>query len=531
MHVDPVIATFGILALAIVAFVSGRVPLAFVAVGVSIALWATGVLDIGEALAGFSDPTVILIGCLFVVSEALDASGVTAWVGQLVIQRAGTRRLTLTAVIVLISAALTAFISINGAVAALIPVVVVVAARAGIVPSKLLLPLAFAASAGSMLTLTGTPVNLLVSEAAETGGGRAFGFFEFALVGIPLVLVTAAIVALAGGRLLPEREPERLDAGVRDGHAAARTLRRAYRLPEEHKLLGTREGVAEVMITPRSTLIGREVSVGMTTRDEALVILAVRHGGIEATEVLRDPSNSKITIQAGDAVLVQGPWEALERYVRSSDVIPVTSPHALRRTVPLGLGAKRSLGVLTVLVALLATGLVPPVVAGLLAVMGLVALRVLSVPQVFRSVAWTTVVLIAGMIPLSTAFITTGAASVLADAVLALIGGASPHLALLVLGVITIVLGQFISNSATALIIIPVAVTIAHALDVSVMPFMMSLTVTAAAAFLTPIATPANLMVMQPAGYRFGDYWRLGLPLAIVFLAFGVLYVPLIWPF
>jgi di/tricarboxylate transporter len=217
--------------------------------------------------------------------------------------------------------------------------------------------------------------------------------------------------------------------------------------------------------------------------------------------------------------------------VRSSDVIPVTSPHALRRTVPLGLGAKRSLGVLTVLVALLATGLVPPVVAGLLAVMGLVALRVLSVPQVFRSVAWTTVVLIAGMIPLSTAFITTGAASVLADAVLALIGGASPHLALLVLGVITIVLGQFISNSATALIIIPVAVTIAHALDVSVMPFMMSLTVTAAAAFLTPIATPANLMVMQPAGYRFGDYWRLGLPLAIVFLAFGVLYVPLIWPF
>ncbi|WP_166866898.1 SLC13 family permease [Salinibacterium sp. ZJ70] len=528
---DPVIATFVILGAAVIAFITGRVPLAIVALGVSLALWATGVLGITEALAGFSDPTVILIACLFVVSEALDATGVTAWVGQVVIQRAGTARMRLTLVIALISALLSAFISINGAVAALIPVVVVVATRAGLVPSKLLLPLAFAASAGSMLTLTGTPVNLLVSETAASSGGRAFGFFEFALVGIPLVLCTAATVALAGGRLLPTREPEHLVEGVHDGHSATRTLRKAYRLPEEHKLIDTREGVAEVMITPRSRLIGREVSVGMTTRDEELVILAVRHGGVDATEVIRDEMSGKTVIQAGDAVLVQGPWDALERYVRSSDVIPVTAPHVLRRTVPLGQGAKRSIAVLVVMVALLATGIVPPVVAGLVAVMALVLLRVLSVPQMFRSVAWTTVVLIAGMIPLSTAFISTGAAGLIADGVLAIVGDASPHLALLVLGVITIILGQFISNVATALVIAPISIALAQSLEVSVLPFMMSLTVAAAASFFTPIATPANIMVMQPAGYRFGDYWRLGLPLAALFLAFAVLYVPLIWPF
>ena len=528
---DPVTSTFVILGLAIIAFVSGKVPLAIVAVGVSLALWATGVLGLEQALAGFADPTVILIACLFVVSEALDATGVTAWVGQQVIRRAGTQRIRLTVVIVLISAVLTAFISINGAVAALIPVVVVVAARAGIVPSKLLLPLAFAASAGSLLTLTGSPVNLLLSETAAASGGRTFGFFEFALVGAPIVLCTAAILALAGGRLLPDRSPERLAEGVRDGHEAARTLRRSYRLADEHKLIGTRQGVAEVMITPRSSLIGREVSVGMTTRDEALIILAVRQGGIDATEVMRDEMSGKIIIQAGDAVLVQGPWDALERYVRSSDVIPVTSPHALRRSVPLGQGAKRSLGILIVMVVLLATGLVPPVVTGLLAVGALVLSGVLNVPQMFRSIAWTTVVLIAGMIPLSTAFTASGADAVIAQVVLGLLGDASPHLALLALGILTIVLGQFISNVATVLVIAPISLALAQSLEVSVQPFMMSLIVVGAASFLTPIATPANLMVMQPAGYRFGDYWRLGLPLTLLFLAFGVLYVPLLWPF
>src|SRR5690606_3975315 len=211
--------------------------------------------------------------------------------------------------------------------------------------------------------------------------------------------------------------------------------------------------------------------------------------------------------------------------------IAVTPPQTLQRAVPLGQGAKRALVILALMVALLATGLVPPAVAGLLAVGALVLTRVLSVPQVYRAVSWTTFVLIAGMIPLSNAFVSTGAAGGIADAVLTMTGGASPILALLVLCVVTIILGQFISHVATVLFVAPIAVSIAQTTDVSVQPFMMALTVAGAAAFLTPTATPVNLMVMQPGGYRFGDYWRLGLPLAIVFLAFAVLYVPLVWPF
>ena len=221
---EPAAWTFLILGAAIVAFISSRIPLAVVAVGVAVALWATGVLTLPEALSGFGDPTVVFIATLFIVSEALDATGVTAWMGHQVITRAGTSRPRLTTIVALMVAVLAAFISINGAVASLLPVVVVVAVRAGIVPSKMLIPLAFAASAGSLLTLTGTPVNVVVSDAAAAAGGRAFGFFEFALAGIPLVLLTTLLVVLLGNRLLPERTPEHFTAAAPDHRSHASTL-------------------------------------------------------------------------------------------------------------------------------------------------------------------------------------------------------------------------------------------------------------------------------------------------------------------
>ncbi|RZI94086.1 MAG: SLC13/DASS family transporter [Microbacterium sp.] len=530
---EPASWTFLILGAAVVAFVTSRVPLAIVAVGVALALWATGVLTLPEALAGFGDPTVLFIASLFVVSEALDATGVTAWLGHQVITRAGSSRRTLTGIVALMASLLAAFISINGAVAALLPVVVVVAVRAGLVPSKMLIPLAFAASAGSLLTLTGTPVNIVVSDAAVAAGGRAFGFFEFALVGLPLVLLTTLLVVVLGGRLLPERVPEHFGDSAPDPTAHARTLKEAYDVDlDTGTLFSAREGVLEVLVAPRSSLIGRTVCAGMTTRDEDLVILALRRGEEDGPNASRGAAVAgSMTLQAGDAVLVQGPWDALDRYAALSDVIAVTPPRSLQRAVPLGRGARRALVILGVMVALLATGVVPPAAAGLLAAGALVVTGVLTVPQTYRAISWTTVILIAGMIPLSTAFISTGAAGVVADAVIAVIGTTSPHLALLVLCVLTMVLGQFISNVATVLVVAPIAIAVAGGLGASVQPFMMALTVAGAAAFLTPIATPVNLMVMQPGGYRFGDYWKLGLPLSLVFLAVAVGYVPLVWPF
>ncbi len=519
---DPVAATLIILALAVVAFVSNRVPIAVIAVGVSLLLFFSGVLTLPEAVAGFGDPTVLFIAGLFVVSEALDATGVTAWAGKQVITRAGTGRARLLLAIGAVVAIASALISINGAVAALVPLVVVVAARAGLPPSQLLMPLAFMASAGSLLALTGTPVNIIVSDIAAENGGRAFGFFEFALVGVPLVIASAAVVVLLGKPLLPMREGVRLPT---DLARHARVLRHEYDVSlDTGTLLGPASGVTEVVIAPRSPLVGTVVAPGMTTPDGDLVVLAARRG----EQVLK---TGDIVVQAGDALLLQGTWDALTVRTASGGMLPVDAPAQLRRSVPLGRGAKRAVIVLAVMVVLLATGVVPPAAAALLAAVALVLTRAISVPQAFQSISWATIVLIAGMIPLSTAFIQTGTADLVAGWVLAAMSGASAHVVLLALCLLTLVLGQLISNAATVLIVAPIAVSIAATLDLSVVPFMMALTVAGAAAFLTPIATPANLMIMEPGGYRFGDYWRLGLPLAALFVAFAVLYVPFVWPF
>jgi di/tricarboxylate transporter len=513
-----------VLAGVVVLFVSNLVPVEIVAISTALALWATGVLELEEALAGFGDPTVLFIAALFVVSEALDATGITAWAGQKLITGAGDSRVRLVVLTMLLCGVLTAVISVNGAVAALIPVAVVTAMRAEQAPSRLLMPLAFAAHAGSMLALTGTPVNVIVSEAAHEAGSDYFGIYEFTLVGVPLVAGTIAIVVLLGDRLLPTRPARR---GSRDFSQHCRVLVRQYEIDESlsGKLFDRRTGVAEVVIPPRSALIGDVAFPGMVTESGELIVLAVQRNG----QML---GPSEVTLVAGDALLLRGTWDALETNLDDPAVLVVDAPDLVRRqAVAFGPGARRTVAIVGAMVVLLATAVVPPVVAGLLAAGALVLLRVVSLDQAYRSISWTTVILVAGMIPLSTAMRVSGAAEELANGLVDLVGDSGPYALLIGLFVLTAALGQLISNMATALIVIPIAVSAAVELDVSVRPVLMSLTVAAAAALLTPVATPANMMVMGPGGYRFGDYARLGVPVLLWFFVVSVGIVPLIWPF
>ena len=504
-------------------FVWDRFPVAIVALGVALSLWATGVLTLDQSLAGFGDPTVIFIASLFVVSEGLEAAGVTSWAGQELIARAGESRGRLIVLVMLLVAVLTALISVNGAVAALVPVAVVIAVRVGRSPSQLLMPVAFAAHAGSMLALTGTPVNVIVSQAAADAGVGRFGFFEFALVGVPLLVGAIAIVVLFGERLLPARTPRSIPTDFSDH---ARTLAEQYMLDASAPdLLTRRMGVAEVVIPPRSSAVGDTVFPGMVTDSGDLVVLAVQRKG-QALEP------EETTLAVGDTLLVQGTWAALERNLDDPDVRVVDPPELVRRhAVPLGAGAGRAIAVLVGMVILLATGAVPPAVAGLLAAGAIVLSGVLTIDQAYGGISWSTVILVGGMIPLSTAMTQTGAANRLADQLVDVVGSAGPHALLLGIFVLTAALGQLISNMATALIVIPVAVSAAGDLDVSAKPVLMAVAVSAAASFLTPVATPANLMVLGPGGYRFGDYWKLGLPLLALFGVVAVLLVPVFWSF
>lgn len=601
---SPIESTAIITAIAIALFAWNRLPVIVVAFAAALSLWAAGVVTLEQALAGFGDRAVLFIASLFIVSAALEKTGVTAWAGQLLITKAGEgNRARLLVIIMTAAGCLTALISGGGAVAALMPVVVMATIRLRQSPSQLLMPLAFSAHAGANLLLTGAPKNILVSEALEDSGLPGFGFAEFALVGLPLLIGTMAIVLLLGRRLLPEQSSARLPAdfsrhaqtlvehyGLGDGifrlrvrasspyvgmvpadvslaadprlelialqAGASGTPLRApavyegdYLLvkgeaeavaslaAEKHlalrddaadeagqSLFSRHSGLAEVIIPPRSALIGRPMFPGMVTDSGDLVVLAVQRAGADL-----EPGD---VLQAGDTILLEGSWKALDLRLDDPDVLVVNSPDLVRRqAVPMGVGAGFAVAVLAGLVLLLATGIVPPAVAGLAAACTLILAGIVSVEQSYRAINWTTVILVGAMMPLSTAMVQSGAAQLVADHLVALTGGAGPLVFLAGLFVLTASLGQVMSNTATTMLVIPIAMAAATGMGVSPRPIMMSLCIAGAASFLTPIATATNLMVMGPGGYGFGSYWKLGTPLMIWFFVVSVFYVPLIWRF
>lgn len=600
---SPIESTAIITAVTIALFAWNGLPVIVVAFAAALSLWAAGVVTLEQALAGFGDRAVLFIASLFIVSAALERTGVTAWAGQLLIAKAGENNRTRLLVIIMTAAGcLTALISGGGAVAALMPVVVMAAIRLRQSPSQLLMPLAFSAHAGANMLLTGAPKNILVSEALEDAGLPGFGFAEFALVGLPLLIGTMAIILLLGRRLLPEQTSARLPAdfsrhaqtlvehyGLSDGifrlrvrasspyvgmapaevslatdprlelmavqaGASAAPLRapavsegdyllvkgeaeavarlaaekhlalRDDAADEAQSLFSRHSGLAEVVIPPRSALIGRAMFPGMVTDSGDLVVLAVQRAGadLEAGDVL----------QAGDTILLEGSWKALDLHLDDPDVLVVNSPDIVRRqAVPMGAGAGIAVAALAGLVLMLATGIVPPAVAGLTAACALILTGIVSVEQSYRAINWTTVILVGAMMPLSTAMVQSGAAQLVADYLVALTGDAGPLVFLAGLFVLTASLGQIMSNTATTMLVIPIAMAAAASMGVSPRPIMMSLCIAGAASFLTPIATATNMMVMGPGGYSFNSYWKLGTPLMIWFFIMSVFYVPLIWRF
>ncbi|HET7093339.1 MAG TPA: SLC13 family permease, partial [Thermomicrobiales bacterium] len=460
----------------------------------------------------------------------------------------------------------------------------------------------YSAHAGSLLVLTGTPINVLILEAALDSGAGNLHFFEFALVGIPLVIGTIAIVAVLGPRLLPNRTAKTLPRDLsrlpqtllRDyipsdalarlmvrpdspliGSAASAIDLRPYeslhvigaqsrrgrplaeaplsagaslivrgqaasidRFAADHQLEIARErgkgltgqglvspeyGVAEVVVAPRSAYIGETVFPGMVTASGELVLLAVQRPGEELPP-------SATTIQPGDALLLSGRWESLDEQTRDPNVVRVDAPDAIRRqAVPIGTRTIPALVILAAMIVLLTTGLVPAVIAGLLAAIAMILFGVVTVDQAHRAMSWTTLILVGGMIPLSTAITQSGAADLLAGGIVRGVGGGNPFVLLLALFVITAVLGQVISNTATALILIPITLSVAANASISPLPLLMCVNVASAAALLTPVATPANMMVMQPGGYKFGDYVRFGMPFLLLYLVVAMFVVPIWW--
>jgi di/tricarboxylate transporter len=589
---------FLIVFVTIALFVWNRLPLVVVAMGSALALYAAGILTLPEVFSGFGDPVVMFVAALFIVTAGLEATGVTAWVGQQFERAVGGDPDRLLIVGMLAVALLCPLINASGAVGALMPIVMLLSVRLNVQPSRFLMPMAFSSGAGAHLALTGAPKNVLIADAAgEYGSG--LNFFEFALVGIPILVGTVAIVMLLG-RLVPQRIAPSLPPDLsRHAHA----LVEQYRLTEDvfvlsvdrsspivgapvprvmtddalslvtvsdadgtprldgalnagdrvvvrgtveaagafaernglkvhaisgeeaaTKLINRMAGVAEAVIPHRSSLVGMSVYPGMVTSSGDLVVLAVQRRGEDLV--------GEVTLEAGDHVLVQGTWAALQQHEERRGVLIVDRPDTVRRQlVPLGEGAYIVLAIVAAMVAGIASGLVAPSIAAVLAAGAMLVLGLLKVEDAFRSVNWTTVILIAAMFPLSTALVATGAAQLIADTVVGLVGAGSPRRLLGLIFVLAVVMGIVVSNTATTMILLPITVMSAAAFGISAMPALMALSVATSASFLTPVSTTSNTMVMGPAGYRFADYWRLGLPLTIFYFVVAVGLVPLIWPF
>jgi di/tricarboxylate transporter len=600
-----IVITLAIIIVAMGFFIWNRIPAAVVALGASLAFYFTGVLTMPQVVAGFGDPVVVLIAGLLTIAVGLEMAGVGAWAGQLLIRRTGgsdTRRIVL---IMVLGAVFSGLIGMNGAVAAMLPVTAVIAIRTKVPPSKLMIPLAFGCLTGSKLTLLGTPVNVIAASQAEEAGLGHIGFFEWSVLGLPLLAGTIVITVLLGRFLLPERrgnsipadlsahaytliEQYRLDdglyhlrvrassplvgaarssvtlaertdltlIGLLDGkdraplkrdtlvegdillvrgeaeaiggfaestHLAIRTGEDAG--PVADALLNRESGLAEVMLPARSKMIGQTAFAGMTTDDGGLVVLAVQRAGGEDCK-------GPVQLRAGDHLLLQGSWKALDQYLGDPQLMVVDSLEVVQKqAVALGPGARQAIAILLLLMVLLGFNLVSAPIAAVLCAILIIVTGVLTVPQAYRGIDWNTCILIGAMIPMATAMTATGTSTLIGDYIVGALGGGG-NIAVLV-GVFgaTALVSQFISNTSSALVMMPIGVATAHQLGVSPLPLMMGVAMGASASFLTPFANGVSLMVYGPGGYRFGDFWKLGIVVMAWSLLVTVVVIPLYWKF
>lgn len=594
---------FGILALTIVGFLSGKLRLDVVALLSLLALVLTGILPIDVALSGFSDPVVLMIAGLFVVGDGLFQTGIARAIGRLPARIAGDSEPKLVAVIMLLVAGLSAVLSSTGTVAVFLPVVLGLAWARDISPSKLLIPLSVSALLGGMLTLIGTAPNLVVSNHLVAMGRDGFGMFDFTPVGLIMLVAGMAFMAFFGRHLLPDRpsparpkggdalsiseivaewdlSPSRFRLRIPEGSPLVGRTLGAVEFPDRfgltvteiqgpstrgaladtdlkaedilavqgspdgvHRLvarfgvevlpeatadgLPVRNGMAEVLLTPRSRLLGRTLK-DLRFRDRyQLGVVAVKRLGTLVDGDLRD-----VALRFGDTLLVQGEWDkirGLERETR--DFVVAMAPREMSDALaPLG-RAPVAVLILVGMMGLLTTGVVAPVTAVLVAAVAMILSGCVTVEDAYRSINWESIVLIAGILPMAAALDQTGAMAWIVGVLSGGLDGAGPYLLLAALFLLTSTLSQVISNTATAVLLAPIAFSLAVGIDAAPEPFMMAIAVAASTAFATPVASPVTTLVLGPGGYRFRDFARVGVPLQLIIGVLTVAVVPWFFPF
>ncbi|MDP6450856.1 MAG: SLC13 family permease [Lentisphaeria bacterium] len=560
---------------------------AFVALLVAL---LTGVVPAERAFSGFGHPATVIIALVLIVSRGLSNSGAIELLARFLVD--SSRKLWgHIAMMSSLAAVLSAIMNNVAALALLMPVDIQAAAKAKRSPALSLMPLSFASILGGMITLIGTPPNIIIAEFRGDALGASYRMFDFAPVGLACAAVGIAYVTLIGWRLLPQ--------GRRDADAGA-------------DLFDLADYIAELKVQDESAIIGQTIAELDELAEQADVeIIGLIRKGRRMPGLAR-----RMEIKAGDSLVVEANPEAIDtalgsmglEYVGSGAatlkdddlslnelVVPAASRLAGRSTASLRLlyrygvalvgvsrqgkrfrdnvrqleirpgdvllllGAEERLGDVITRLGLLplkdrgqrvikrdkawiAVGIFAiailvasagwvylPVALGCVA-MAYVLLNIVPVRTMYDSVEWPVIVLLGSMIPIGAALQTTGGTALIADGIVNLSAGFSPIVVLTLLVVVTMTLSDVMNNTATAVIAAPIAIEIAGRLGVNPDPFLMGVAVAASCAFLTPIGHKNNTLIMGPGGYRFGDYWRMGLPLEIIIVAVAVPTIAVVWP-
>ena len=609
------IATLIILALSAVFFAMGKVRSDLVALCALVALLLTGTLTPQEAISGFSNQVVIMMVGLFVVGGAIVQTGLAKKASGKLMMLAGDNEIGLFLLLMVVTAVIGAFVSNTGTVALMMPIVVSLAQKAKIRASRLLMPLAFASSMGGMLTLIGTPPNLVIQEALTESGHQPLGFFSFLPVGLVCIVVGIVVLLPLSKRFLNGRQRGDDDGKarrrktlddlleeyslkddlsvftvtdaslVKDKSIVELDVQRRYglsvlevrRVKKTHAKLmkeveqrlagpdtrlmvgdivyvsGNKQqaeqmaadmqlnktsqplafydiGIAEAVLMHNSRLCGKTLRDGGLRRLYSVNVLGVRRGDDYITRNLAD-----LKLRQGDILLIQGKWKNISRIANLAEgILIMGQPLEEAARVTLDYKAPLAAAIMVAMILTMVFDFIP--VAPVTAVITAGLLMVLtgcirSVEAAYKTINWESIVLIAAMLPMSVALEKTGASALVARMLADGLGQASPYALLAGVYFTTSLLTMFISNTATAVLMSPIALTSAMAIGVSPYPMLLAVTLGASMCFASPFSTPPNALVMQAGGYTFMDYIKVGLPLQIIMGLVMVFVLPLLFPF
>ena len=582
---------FAIVAVMMALFVWGQWRYDLVAAIALLAAVIVGVVPPDQAFKGFSDDIVIIVGSALVVSAAVARSGiierVARWIGPYLTD-INRQIVALVGSVTVLSA----FVKNVGALAMLMPIAFQLARRSGTSPSFLLMPMSFGALLGGIVTLVGTSPNIIVSRVREQLLGQPFNMFDFTPVGAGIAVAGFTFLVF-GWRLLPRNRKgsASMDAAFNlegyttevtvpeDSPAAGITVKALEDLGEEEievitllrggsrrhepagnvvikpgdililqgepaalerivaleKLELTREGksheidtpsdeigVMEAVITPESQLVGSSVGQLKLFDRHAVNLLAVSRRGRRITHRLRG-----VKLRAGDVVVLRGNLAAMPETLGELHCLPLAERD-------LRIGRKVSLVPMLVLaaaMAMVAFNLVPIAIAFFGAAVILMLARSLSLREAYDAIEWPILIMLGALIPVSDALRTTGGTDLIAAWLSQMASALPPMGSLALLLAAAMAVTPFLNNAATVLVMAPIAASFAGRLGLNPDPFLMAVAIGAACDFLTPIGHQCNTLVMGPGGYRFGDYWRLGLPLSVIVLLVGVPLIAFFWPF